>query len=197
MSTDAVRFVQQENIRLQEENKTLREENHALQRHLEAMRALYWAVQRVDLSENPLDLLDGLLYKIIEGTGAEDGSISYLDEEAEELVFMFVQGGLRQELRGYRIKSSVGIAGWVVSHQEPIIVNEPRQDWRFSLEVDQEFNFFTRSIACVPVMAQDKLVGVIELLNKRNGEFTDVDITLLSLLSQVAAKVLSTAPLPS
>jgi GAF domain-containing protein len=197
VSTDAVRFVQQENVRLQEENKTLREENHTLHRHLEAMRALYWAVQRVDLSESPLDLLDGLLYKIIEGTGAEDGSISYLDEEAGELVFVFVQGGLRQELRGYRIKSDVGIAGWVVSHQEPIIVNEPRQDWRFSLEVDQEFNFFTRSIACVPIIAQDKLVGVIELLNKRGGEFTDMDIALLSLLSQVAAKVLSTVPLPS
>jgi GAF domain-containing protein len=197
VSTDAVRFLQQENVRLQEENKALQDESRGLRRYLEAMKALYWAVQRVDVSGNSPDLLDGLLYKIIEGIGAEDGSISYLDQAAGELIFMFVQGGLRQELRGYRIKSDRGIAGWVVSHQEPIIVNEPRQDWRFSFEVDQEFNFFTRSIVCVPVIAQDKLIGVIELLNKQGGEFTDMDIALLTMLSQVVAKVLSVMPLPS
>lgn len=197
MTTDAVKFLQQENVRLQEENKTLGEENQSLRRYLEAMRALYLAVQRVDIAESPLDLLDGLLYKVIEGVGAEDGSISCLDTTTGELVFVFVQGGLRQELRGYRIKGDVGIAGWVVNHREPIIVNEPRQDWRFSREVDQEFNFLTHSIACVPMITEDKLVGVIELLNKRGGEFTDMDIAIVSMLGQIAAKVLSTVPLPS
>jgi GAF domain-containing protein len=197
VSNDAVRFLQQENIRLQEENKTLGEENQSLRRYLEAMRALYWAAQRVDLAESPLDLLDGLLYKIIEGTGAEDGSISCLDKSTGELVFVFVQGGLRQELRGYRIKSDIGIAGWVVNQREPIIVNDPRQDWRFSHEVDQEFNFLTRSIACVPMIAGNRLVGVIELLNKRGGEFTDMDVAILSMLGQIAAKALDAAPLPS
>ncbi len=197
MDTEAVRFLQQENARLQEEGRALREENQSLRRYLDAVRELYWTAQHVDSAANPLDLLDQLLHQIIEGTGAEDGSISYLDEIAGELVFVLVHGGLRQALRSYRMKSDAGIAGWVVSHQEPIIVNHPRQDWRFSREVDQEFNFFTRSIVCVPMIIQEKLVGVIELLNKRGGEFTDMDIAILSMLSPVAARVLSTTPLPS
>jgi GAF domain-containing protein len=197
VDTEAVRFLQQENARLQEEGRALREENQSLRRYLDAVRELYWLAQHVDSAANPLDLLDQLLRQIIEGIGAEDGSISYLDEIAGELVFVLVHGGLRQALRGYRIKSDAGIAGWVVSHHEPIIVNQPRQDWRFSREVDQEFNFFTRSIVCVPMIIQDKLVGVIELLNKRGGEFTDTDTTILSMLSPVAAKVLATTPLPS
>jgi GAF domain-containing protein len=126
--------------------------------------------------------------------GATDGSISRLDRAAGELEFVLVHGDVRQALRGYRIKANAGIAGWVVSQEEPVIVNSPRQDWRFSLEVDQEFNFVTRSIVCLPIMAQSELVGVIELLNKPGGAFTETDLAVLSILSHVAAKILIGAP---
>jgi GAF domain-containing protein len=107
---------------------------------------------------------------------------------------VLVHGDIWQELRGYRIEAGSGIAGWVVKQREPLIVNNPRQDWRFSLEVDQEFNFVTRSIVCVPIIAQDELLGVIELLNKPGDSFTETDLAVLSMLSHVAAKVLTTVP---
>ena len=194
MNESALRFLQQENARLQDENKLLREENLSLHRYMSTVKELYWAVQRLESVDNPLDLLDELLYKTIEVIGANDGSISRLDQVTGELVFVLVHGDIQQELRGYRIKGNVGIAGWVVNQREPLIINNPRQDWRFSLEVDQEFNFFTRSIVCMPMMAQDELVGVIQLLNKRGDEFTETDMALLSILSQVAVKVLAAVP---
>jgi GAF domain-containing protein len=117
-----------------------------------------------------------------------------LDQASGELEFVLVHGEIRQELQGYRIKGDTGIAGWVVKQREPLIVNNPRQDWRFSLAVDQEFNFVTRSIICVPIIAQDKLVGVIELLNKPGDDFTEMDLAVLSMLSQVAAKILTAVP---
>jgi GAF domain-containing protein len=46
----------------------------------------------------------------------------------------------------------------------------------------------------VPIVVQDKLVGVIELLNKAGDEFTESDVAVLSMLSQVAAKVLTAVP---
>lgn len=194
MTNSALRFLQQENARLQDENKALREENLSLHRYMGAVTELYGAAQRLESVENPLDLLDELLYKTIEVIGANDGSISRLDEATSELVFVVVHGDIRQELRGYRIKGDAGIAGWVVNQREPLIVNNPRQDWRFSLEVDQEFNFFTHSIVCVPLMAQDKLIGVTQLLNKRGGGFTETDMALLLILSQVAVEVLAAVP---
>jgi GAF domain-containing protein len=194
MSESTLRFLQHENARLQDENKILKEENLSLHRYLGAVKELYAAAQRLESVEHPIDLLDELLYKTIQVIGANDGSISRLDPITGELVFVLVHGDIQQELRGYRIKGDVGIAGWVVNQREPLIVNNPRQDWRFSLKVDEEFEFFTRSIMCAPLLVQDELIGVIQLLNKRGDEFTETDMILLSLLSQVAAKVLAAVP---
>ena len=186
-STSALRFLQQENARLQEENKTLREDSLAFRHYMEALKDLYWATQRITSEENLFKLLDQILYNALSVLRAEDGSLLLLDEETDELVFVLVHGDIRHELRGYRIKSDVGIAGWVASQREPLIVNNPRQDGRFSLDIDEEFSFVTRSILCVPMIARGKLIGVIELLNKRDDDFAEADATLLLLLGQVAA----------
>ncbi|GIK41890.1 MAG: hypothetical protein BroJett011_57230 [Chloroflexota bacterium] len=194
MSDAPLRFLQQENNRLQEENKGLREENTSLRERLAAVGELNAALQRLESTETPLTLLDELLYKTMGVIGARDGSISRLDRFTGELEFVLVRGEIWQELRGYRIGTGTGIAGWVVNEREPLIVNNPRQDWRFSLEVDQEFGFVTRSIVCVPIIAHDQLIGVIELLNKANGAFNETDLAVLSMLSQVAAKILTAVP---
>jgi GAF domain-containing protein len=194
MNESATRFLQQENIRLQKENEALQRKNRSLYRYLDMIKELYWFNQQIVSEENPLDVFDQLLYKAISVVDANDGSLSYLDEETKELVFVLVHGDLREQLPGYRIKSDVGIAGWVVSNQKPIIINNPRQDWRFSLDVDQDFSFFTRSIASVPVIARDTPIGAIQLVNKRDNEFTEADVALLLVLSQVAAKVLEAQP---
>jgi GAF domain-containing protein len=194
MSTSTTRFLQQENIRLQKENEALQQKNRTLVRYLDMVKELYWFNQQIVFEADPLDVLDQLLDKTINVIGANDGSLSYLDEAAGELVFVLVHGDLREQLPGYRIKSEIGVAGWVVSNKRPIIVNNPRQDWRFSLEVDQDFSFSTRSIVSVPVIAQNKPIGVIQFVNKRNSEFTESDVALLLTLSQVATKALEAAP---
>jgi GAF domain-containing protein len=186
-SSAALRFLQQENARLQEENKALREDSLAFQRYIQALKDLYWANQRITSEENLMALLDQILYNALGVLRADDGSLLLLDDETNELVFVLVHGDIRNELRGYRLKSNVGIAGWVATQREPLIVNNPRQDNRFSLEIDEEFSFVTRSILCVPMIARDKFIGIIEVLNKRDDEFTETDATLLLILAQVAA----------
>lgn len=191
MSTGTMRFLQHENSRLAEENEALREENQALRRYVSSLKELHWAAQQIISEENLFDLLDKILYSAMNVLRAEDGSLLLLDDETNELVFVLVHGDIRQELRGYRIPNDVGIAGWVVTHQEALIINNPHQDWRFSHQVDTTFGFSTRSIICVPMIARSKMIGVIELLNKRNeAEFNETDLTLLSILGQVAATAL-------
>ncbi len=189
MNTSATRYVQRENIRLQKENQTQQEYILTLQNYVEILANLYWTAQQIELEEDLIEILDQCLYEVINVMGAEDGSIAYLDQETEELVFAIVHGALREQLTGHRIRGDEGVAGWVLSNDEPVIVNNTRQDWRFSDQVDQEFSFLTKSILCTPVIQDGETIGVIELINKDPLPFNETDMTLLKVLSDIAANV--------
>jgi GAF domain-containing protein len=187
MDNTPLRFLQQENARLQEENKVLRQENAALHHYMKALKDLYRANEQIISEENLFQLLDQILYNAMAVVGAEDGSLLLLDEDTDELAFVLVHGDVGHQLRGYRIGTDTGVAGWVATHQKPLIVNNPRRDQRFSPEIDETFSFVTRSILCVPMIAWGKLFGVIELLNKQGEEaFSEADATILLILAHTA-----------
>jgi GAF domain-containing protein len=189
VSSSALQLLQQEKARLEKKSKTQQTEIQTLQRYIDLLAKLYWSSQEIAGEKNLLDTLDQLLCQVIHVIGAADGSLSYLDHDSGELIFLIVHGEVQKQLPGYRLKSNVGVAGWVVSEGQPLIVNNPRQDWRFSLEVDEEFAFMTRCILCVPVKENDTPLGVIQILNKPNN-FTETDATLASVLGHVAALAL-------
>jgi GAF domain-containing protein len=181
--------LQEETIALEEKCQALERENQTLHRYLEMIQEFYWASQKIVTRRNLLYALNQLLYKVMVIVEAKDASISRLDEAAGELVFILVHGELGHRLPDYRLKSNIGIAGWVVNNRKPIIVNNPQEDPRFSNIIDEEFGFFTSSIVSVPVMNQDKPIGVIQLLNKASNEFIEADVALLLNLGQVTALV--------
>jgi len=160
-----------------------------LHSYLDMVKQLYWACQEITSAENLLYELNQLLIKVMEVVEAKDGSISRLNKQAGELVFVLVHGELGRQLPEYRLKSDVGIAGWVVQNRQPIFVNNPRQDPRFSQIVDKEFGFFTKSIVSAPVMLQGEVRGVVQLLNKRHSEFTEADVVVSLILGHVSAMV--------
>jgi GAF domain-containing protein len=160
-----------------------------LQNYLKTVQDLYWASQEIASADNLLYELNQLLFTVMKTVGAKDGSICRLDKEAGELVFMLVHGELGRQLPEYRIKSDTGIAGSVVSTHQPVIVNDPHQDERFSHVVDTEFGFFTKSLASAPIMRRGDCKGVVQLLNKAGNEFNAEDIVIMLILGQVAAIV--------
>jgi GAF domain-containing protein len=189
LSTSTLRFLQQENIRLQKTVETLEQTNQALTRYLDMVQEIYWTGQTITTVEHPLETIDGLLEKVMKVCGAHDGSLLILDKKNGELIFVFSHGDLRQQLPGHRLRSNVGIAGWVVEHGQPIIVNNPRQDWRFSVAVDEAFGFLTRSIVSVPMLNKGEVVGVLQLLNKYHNDFSEADVALLLIYGQVALTI--------
>jgi signal transduction protein with GAF and PtsI domain len=191
MSSQVLRFLQEQNASLQEENKQLREENQALRMYVAAVGELHRAVSTISSADNLLSLLNKILYNAMSVLDASDGSIMLLDEETDELVFVLVHGDVEGKLQGYRINKDIGVAGWVATNREPLIVNDARKDWRFSPHVDEAFNFLTRSILCVPMIARGRVIGVIEVLNKFSDEgFNDADTNLLSILGYIAGAAL-------
>ena len=197
MSTEydhLIRFLRQENIRLQDENQLLTEQVHALRRYIRALQRLQETIHYFTPEQDILTLLDETLDCALVLLDAADGSLMLIDDETDELVFVLVRGAVRAELLGYRFDRRQGIAGWVAEHAEPAIVNNVRADLRFLPEVDEHIGFVTHSLLAVPLVAQGKVLGVIEAVNKHTGEdFTDDDASALSILSALAASALDYA----
>ncbi len=185
---DAVHLLQQEIARLRDENRDLKDEVALLRSSVRALSALEDVIQRLTPSTNVITLLDDLLASALAVVGAEDGSLLLLDEEKDQLAFAVVRGVMRQRLTGFRIPRRQGIAGWVASNRAPVVVRDARTDPRFSSVVDERFEFLTRSMACVPLVDGERVLGVIEAVNKSaDGEFTETDRDLLTVVAQLAA----------
>jgi GAF domain-containing protein len=190
-SQDPIRFLQLEVKRLKEENSELREELTVLRSSVRALSALQDIIQRINPKTDVIRLIDDLLGSALAALGATDGSLLLRDEETEELVFAVVHGRARDELVGYRLPAGRGIAGWVAANKEPQILSNVRKDDRFYPLVDETFGFQTQTLACVPLLDGDRVLGVIEAVNKLgDNAFTPEDHDLLVIIAQLVSLAL-------
>jgi GAF domain-containing protein len=185
---DPVRFLQNEISRLKQENQELKEELTILRSSVRGLSAIQELIQRMKPDTNLIQLLDDLLGSALSALGSGDGSLLLLDDETEELVFVVVHGTARDRLTGYRLPPGRGIAGWVADQKEPAIVQDVQKDPRFYPQVDETFGFRTQTLACVPLLDGDRVLGVIEAINKvDHREFSPEDHLLLMVVAQLAA----------
>ncbi|MDJ0751968.1 MAG: ATP-binding protein [Ardenticatenaceae bacterium] len=114
----------------------------------------------------------------------ESLSLGLIDPETQNIIFIpELMGSMFLEIPPITLPPGEGIAGWVAQNKETIIVNDAYSDDRFSQSSDQESGFQTRSILCVPLQEKDRVIGIMEAINKRHGEFTEHDKKLLDALS--------------
>jgi len=186
----AILSLQQEKIRLEKANNASQEKVQRMQRFIDMLADLYWAAQRITQEEYLLRTFDLLHYRTLETSQVTDGSILVLDEATDELVFWVVQGSLSRQLTGTRIPANKGVAGWVMQTGQEVIIDNAYQDERFSAEVDASQSFVTCSMLCVPILAGNKRLGVIQLLNKQTN-FDETDLVLVKVLSDVIAQGLA------
>jgi diguanylate cyclase (GGDEF)-like protein len=115
-------------------------------------------------------------------------SILLKDPDTEDLTFTLVVGKNAEKLQGLKLPKGEGIAGWIADTGQPLIVEDVTEDTRFSPRVDHFTGFITQSIIGVPLMSGGKVFGVIELINKLNGEkFTPFDLKILTTIADFAA----------
>jgi signal transduction protein with GAF and PtsI domain len=192
-SMSEVAFLHQEVLRLREENRELREEVEVLRKYVEAIQALADAIDQLKPNTEIMPLLDRILQSALIVINAKDGSLLVLDEETGELVFVLVHGEVdKSKLLGFRIPSGKGVAGWVAQQGKPAIIQSPRADLRFFPQIDDAFDFRTQSILAVPIIGRERVLGVIEILNKyADKPFTKADEALVVLLCRFAGELLS------
>lgn len=158
--------------------------------------------KRARIQEDIIDLvaeinLNSLLQKIAEKVkehlDCEESTIFLYSPEKQELYFEIVTGEKKSELKQIIMKKGEGVVGWIAEHEKAVIINDCEHDPRFSSFTDSKTNFKTCSIAGVPVKMDDELLGVIEAVNKNQGEFQDHDLELLKYISRFVAIPLQNA----
>jgi signal transduction histidine kinase len=143
--------------------------------------------------------LDEVLTRImqqVEGMlNVEAGSLLLTDPATGELVFQIALGDKADEVKPFRIPRGQGIAGEVALTGNPLMIANVDKDKRHFKILDQTTNFLTRNILCVPLVLYDQIIGVLEVMNKREGNFTQTDLELLSSIASYAAIAIQNARL--
>ncbi len=127
---------------------------------------------------------------------AEVGSLLLVDEKSNDLFFEVALGEKGERLKQIRLKMGEGIAGWVAMNDQPALVNDVEKDPRHFRKAGVISQFVTRNMVCVPVRSKDKVIGVLQAINKKGGGlFTQEDLEDFRTLSNQVAMALENAHL--
>jgi signal transduction histidine kinase/putative methionine-R-sulfoxide reductase with GAF domain len=140
-------------------------------------------------------LLQNILDNAVKILNCEAGTLFLVDEQTDELVFRVTYGPVAGNLLGQRLSPGTGIAGRAVQARAPIIENDAqRSAARF--DTDRQTGFVSRSLLAVPMQIKDRVLGVIEVINRRDGlPFVADDQNILTAFAGQAAVAIENARL--
>lgn len=150
-------------------------------------------VARALTSELDLDsILRAIMRQMEQFFEPEQWSLLIMDEPRHELFYAVVVGHTEADLRDVRVKVGQGLAGWVAQQGETLIVPESADHPRLE-DAGTGRHFRIRSAICMPLMARQRVLGVIQLFNCRAEMLSDETISFLHLLCDYAAIAIENA----
>ncbi len=141
-------------------------------------------------------LLEQIVVAAAELSSSEAASILLLDKKTGVLRFEAAIDPTGFSLDSLEVPLDSSLAGWVVTHGEPLVIEDAQSDPRFFSKVDEAIKFVTRNLVAVPMYARDRVIGCLESLNKADaGSFDEEDVTTLRTLAAQAAVAIENARL--
>jgi sigma-B regulation protein RsbU (phosphoserine phosphatase) len=142
--------------------------------------------------------LDDLMVLVMEKAQsvmkAEASSVMLISTEKNVLVCPVALGEVGEKIKKIELPIDKGIAGWVATRGESLIVPDAYKDPRFNPKVDEETGFRTRSILAAPLKVKDKTIGVAEVINRSDGQaFNEEDLELFSTFCRQVAMAVENA----
>ena len=142
--------------------------------------------------------LDQLLELIIDTATrmmeAKASSLLLLDEKTKKLYFKVATGAKSEEVRQFEINLGEGIAGYVAEKGEPLLIPDVSKDPRWDKKISEYIGFQTTSIACVPMKLGNKIIGVVEIIDKEDGTpLQPEDLNILKVFGELASLAISNA----
>ncbi|WP_022666533.1 HDOD domain-containing protein [Desulfospira joergensenii] len=134
------------------------------------------------------EVLDIVMYQIGQIFQPRDWSVLLKDSKTGDMVFSLVVGQNKKKLQGLRLPKGEGIAGHIMATGNSLVIEDVSKDTRFSIRMDKHTGFQTSSIVGTPLKTDDKIFGVIELVNRIDDRpFTDQDMDQLASIAEYAA----------
>jgi signal transduction histidine kinase len=140
-------------------------------------------------------LLSRIVHAAAEISGAEAASILLYDDVSQQLYFQVSTNMDDATRRGIIVPLDGSIAGWIVKNRQTVRVMNAHEDPRFFSTVEDTTGLSTQSLLGIPLVTKNKIVGVLEALNKHKGKFTDTDESMLLVLGAQAAVAIENARL--
>ncbi len=138
--------------------------------------------------------LELIMATVTQMTRAKTACLLLLDSGAKKLYLKTVTGEIKPDQKGREIDLGLGIAGYVAEKGEPVVVSDVTKDPRWNKEPATFVGFEVNSMACVPMMIGDEVIGVIEVINKIDGNpFQEEDLKILDVYTEAAALAMEKA----
>src|ERR1700709_312395 len=139
------------------------------------------------------DILGVIMNKMAQFFGPERWSLLMVDEAAGELYYAIAVGENAESLKGLRVPLGEGVAGWVASTGNPLVVPDVSLDPHWSAFARSHPDLKISSIACVPIRSGENTLGVIQLLNSKLDLLSEYSISFLRILCDYAAIAIQNA----
>jgi GAF domain len=159
----------------------------------DVLAELFERVGDLDPRADRKSALGFLLDLAMEKIDCEAGSV-FLSSGTGDLEFAVVRGPRAEEIRklGLTVPMGTGIVGFCARENVSLAVSDAGKDPRFHGAVSQAIGYETRSLLCTPISKRGRVLGALEVVNKRGGlPFEKGDLAVLSYLAHQAAELVS------
>lgn len=167
--------------------------NNGAVMNIDQLKMILKAAQLVSSKIKLDDVLQNIVSVATNLTNCDRGTLYLVDKEKEEIWSKVAMGN---ELKEIRLKIGDGIAGWVAKTGEIVNITDVQTDSRFKASFDKSSGYQTKSMICFPIKnVEGEIIGVHQLLNSRNGKFSEMDVEFLNAISIHASIALENAEL--
>ena len=147
---------------------------------LEAARIFNSTIEYEELNERVLRLVMGAV-------DAEAALVFRIDHNREDVKIRFLSTEDDSQMKVFFRDLGQGVAGWAARYQQPVIINGASDDPRVDRQLEEQAGIKIRSLITVPLIGKGQMIGVVEAINKREGEFTEADLDILTGLNNQMA----------
>jgi sigma-B regulation protein RsbU (phosphoserine phosphatase) len=171
---------------------SLEEENLRLKRAVTELTILNELAAAIDSTMPTDEIMNLVVQESIKSVGVEQGAIMMITEKAASPMKTLIRG-MDASSGGIPYRLGVSLTGWMLKNQKPLLIEDFSTDERFrgvKVESGQ-----IRSVLSVPLKVKDRMIGVINLINKKEGPFNREDERLVGIIATQSAQVLENARL--